>query len=137
MQHGGEVVHWVLIKVCLKYGGDKVEFIKWSDLPFPVRYKWDWYFKYRAALLQVKYPKYYVEIRWGNAEPQGIQAVNILKNKMRAKKAKVTEYSNKIARAVENWSELFPIDEEPIYKKTVEKLNRLKSELQELEKIKP
>ena len=62
MQYCGEVVHWVLIEVCKKYG-DKVEFIKWSDLPFSVRNKWDWYFKYRAALLQVKYPKYYVQMR--------------------------------------------------------------------------
>lgn len=59
-----DVVHYVIIKV---YGSHReiVEVMRWDGLPFGTRTRFDWYFKYRAALLQVKYPRLDVVMTWG------------------------------------------------------------------------
>ena len=52
-----EVVHWYIVKV-LNDKREVVECLKWSGLKWELRIKYDWYFKYRAALLQIKYPRF-------------------------------------------------------------------------------
>lgn len=128
------VVHWYIIEAYTKQGGDIVERMKWRGLTFTLRCKYDWYFKYRAALLQVKYPKMYVTVRWGHEPATGITADQILKNKIIAKKRKVTEYENKLQRAKNEWNYLFPIEQDVTYLQATEKVNKLKFELQTLQK---
>ena len=53
---------WVYTKV----GGKLVENHTWENLSYQMISKWEWYFKYRAALLQIKYPKYWVKLIKGN-----------------------------------------------------------------------
>lgn len=129
-----EDLHWVTIKVQTRMGGGTVEFLKWSELPFPVRVKWDWYFTYRAALLQVKYPRYIVHLRWGH-EPltENERKLIDLRNKVRAAKRKVTQYENKIAAAINHYNSLgyiFPIEDQPEYKAAQIKLQQAKDRLQ-------
>lgn len=47
----------VKISAYIRLGGDLIESHRYNDLPMKMVMKWSWYFKYRHALLQVKYPK--------------------------------------------------------------------------------
>lgn len=127
-------LHWVVIKVKTRFGNcDLVELLKWDGLRFELRMKYDWYFKYRAALCQVKHPKFQVELSWGN-EPASPKHMNdVIKGKITAKKRVVTETENKLRKAESSWTEMFPIDEHPLYSKAKGKLSRLKLELAVME----
>lgn len=129
MEKAFDVVHWFNIKV-LNQKREVVEFLSWSGLKWELRLKYDWYFKYRAALLQVKYPKFEVQTFWGNEPAKGKTLEDIRKNKIRAKKSKITEYKNKLKKAEASWSSLFPIEDDIDYQKAVKKIERLESELQ-------
>ena len=122
-----DVVHWFNIKVINKR--EIVEFQSWSGLKWKLRLKYDWYFKYRAALLQVKYPKFEVQTYWGNEPATGKTLEEIRNAKIRAKKSKITEYKNKLEKATTTWSSLFPIEDDIDYQRAVEKINRLEFEL--------
>lgn len=126
-----DVVHWFNIKV-INHRREIVEFLSWSGLKWELRLKYDWYFKYRAALLQVKYPKFEVQTNWGNEPATGKTLEEIRQGKIRAKKAKITEYKNKLEKAKSNWSSLFPIEDDIDYQRAVEKIKRLEFELQSL-----
>ena len=67
------------ISVREKIGSDVIEFLIWKNMDFKLVFKWDWYFQYRAALLQVKYPKYRVEYdRWSTtAEGRTLQRIEV------------------------------------------------------------
>jgi hypothetical protein len=106
--------------------------LSWEDLPFPIRMKYDWYFKYRAALLQVENPRATVQIFSWKGHAEGRSEINIIAGRMRAKKAKVTEYRNKLARAEKAWTDLFPIQEDPLYIKALAKVERLEHEHEKL-----
>jgi hypothetical protein len=129
-----DTAHWVLIKVYDKQGGNLLQIIRWDDLRFETRNKWDWYFKYRAALAQVQHPKAHVKFEWGHApfKKKTLQQQKI--NRLRAKKAKITEYKNKLAKAVQKWDSLFPIEEDQRYINTVNKITSLECELETMEK---
>jgi len=125
-----DVVHWFNIKVINKR--EIVEFQSWSGLKWKLRLKYDWYFKYRAALLQVKYPKFEVQTYWGNEPATGKTLEEIRNAKIRAKKSKITEYKNKLEKATTTWSSLFPIEDDIDYQRAVEKINRLEFELRSI-----
>lgn len=125
------VAHFYSIKV-YDMQRNMVECVIWDSLKWHVRLKYDWYFKYRAALFQVKYPKNKVDVSWGNIplltkeEEENIR----LKNTIRAKKAKITELKNKLQLARDNWNLLFPIEEDVLYIKCVAKIKEKENELQ-------
>lgn len=125
-------VHWYMIKVKTKMGGDLVEWIKWEGLPWATRCKFNWYFNYRAALLQVKYPKYEVEKSWGNEPATGKTAKQILKQKVSAKKGQLTKFRSLLFQARANWDQLFPIEEDPDYQRAKAKVDRIEKEYQTL-----
>lgn len=128
------VVHWVIIECYKKYGdGNLVEYLKWDRMRFETRCKWAWYFRYREALLQCKYPKFHVTMRWGNEPAQGKTKEQINRSLAIAKKRKISEYTNKINLAKKNWNYLFPIEEDINYIKAIAKIQKLKNELKELE----
>lgn len=124
-----DVVHYFIIKVYPKRGGELIEFLSWNGLVYQLRLKYDWYFKYRAALLQVKYPKYVVDCHWGSEPAQGKTLEQIVEAKIRAKKAKITGYKNKLNKAKTQWASLFPIEDDPDFQRAVEKIRRLEFEL--------
>lgn len=126
-----DVVHWFNIKV-INQRREIVEFLSWSGLKWELRLKYDWYFKYRAAMLQVKYPKFEVQTYWGNEPATGKTLEDIRKGKIRAKKSKITEYKNKLKKAELNWSSLFPIEDDIDYQRAVEKIKRLEFELRSI-----
>ena len=131
---------WIHIKVTDKLGGNLIECLEWNDLPWEVRKKYRWYFKYRAALLQIKYPKYEIEMTWGSLEPEsGNQKIRIHGNKLKAKKASITKCENiineincNLNKHRSNWLEVFPIEESPQYKNELDRLNNLELKLEKV-----
>ncbi len=129
------LLHWVVIKVLTKQGpyGEQIEFLKWDGLRPELIVKYNWYFNYRAALCQVKNPKCLVEQRRGFEPATPKRLSEVYKGKITAKKRVITETDNKIKKAEKMWTEIFPIEEHPLYAKAKGKLARLKYELAELE----
>lgn len=127
-----ELKYWYLIKVKTKMGGDTVEILRWENHRQHTFNRFRWYFKYRAALIQIKYPKYEVDCTWGNdfrlRTPE-----EAMKDKIIGKKATLTKYRNLLKKAEDSWVDLFPIDSNPDYIKAVNKINRLQLELKQLE----
>jgi hypothetical protein len=109
-----DVVHFFNIKV-INSKRESIEFLSWSGLKWDLRLKYDWYFKYRAALLQVKYPKFEVQVFWGNEPATGKTLQEIIQGKIRSKKSKITEFKNKLSKFENSWSSLFPIEDDIDY----------------------
>ena len=128
--------HWVSIRVKKKMGCQEgnIEFLSWAHMTFKQRTKWNWYFIYRAALLQVKYPKYFVEFRSGHEPAQGKTLQIILADKIKGKQSTITKFKNKIKLAETHWSYMFPIEDDPDYKRACAKVERLEQELIDLKK---
>ena len=137
-----DFLHWVRIKVKSNHYRETVEQLYWDRLPFNLRMKYNWYFKYRAALLQVKYPKYEVEFLWGKETLTSREDIERMKQRqeisIKSKKTKATNVLNKALFDFniwkQNYSELFPIETHPEYiefTKAIEninqKINNLKS----------
>lgn len=107
----------------------------WTGLPFKTYMKFQWYFQYRAALIKVQNPRLFVEIC-------PFQYDHVLKvdeirkrltDRQRSAKAKVTEFTNKIELAKRHWNQLFPIEEDDLYKRAMTKLELKKNEVTELQ----
>ncbi|WP_286914833.1 hypothetical protein [Flavobacterium sp. UBA4197] len=86
--------------------------LSWNNLPWAIRQKYDWYFKYRAALLQVQYPKFKIEQSWGSKAPDTKTAMAFLKDKIAGKKRMVTKLNNAIEDYVNSLeqTELFGVN---------------------------
>ena len=103
-------------------GRELVECLSYSGLRWELRLKWDWYFKYRAALLQVTYPRHTVEIFQGSEPATGKTLEQLENNKIVALKGKITR-ANNILSACEkdfytwqkSYTEIFPIQNHPAY----------------------
>lgn len=132
LSHVGAAVYWVTVTIRDPAAGVGTR-LRWADLPWFVRTKWDWYVKYRAALAQVQHPRLLVELAWGSAPATGRQLARHRQNVRRAKKAKISEITNKLGQARAHWHNLFPIEQDPLWDRAVAKLDRLKAELLELE----
>lgn len=112
----------------------EVDKLEWFFFPDALKKRWKWYFRYRAALLQVQYPKYDVEIKYSTADiKSNQQQMNLLLRKVSAKKRKVTEFFNKSEKVKQNHTELFPITENPLYIKLKAIEKRKRDELEVLE----
>lgn len=109
-------------------GHDQVYFK--NDLTNDFFRRWQWYFEYRAALIKVQNPKSRIRFEVGAYDfvlPEDSYRVK-LKNILIKRKAQVTEFKCKIENARKNWNELFPIEENPHWRKVQDKLNRLEKE---------
>lgn len=118
-------VYWCGIRVLEKHGGKRLEVLKWDNLRFELQVKYQWYFRYRAALLQVKYPRAIVELTTGDKKPDAHRAVHLAHNRLRARKAKVTEFNNKLDKLKESWNSLFPLEEDPKFNLVQQKIEGL------------
>lgn len=133
-----ENVHWVTIKVKQTHQAtieDYLLILKWDNLPWAVRTKWNWYFRYRAALAQVHHPRCIVEFSWGNQPAQGKQLKQIRKERLSRAKAAVTKIKNQLAGAVREWNSLFPIEEDNAYKKAIAKMERKIADLERAQQL--
>lgn len=135
-QHVDDVLHWVMIKVFDKRGGQMMHMYYWKDMPFELRMKYDWYFKYRAALAQVKNPKCIVDFTWGNVKNEKITLADKLKREITYKKGKLTRYQNQVEKFKKaKGLTLFSIEDYPAFIKANGQINRLKNEIRILNKL--
>lgn len=107
-----------------------------TDMEFTFLMRWMWYFKYRAALFQVRNPRWYVEFRHDSYEhvPEPELVAKQLRDKITGKKAAITKVRNQLRLAKENWMYLFPIEDDDHYQKCVRKCVQLEGELACLER---
>ena len=90
-------VHWVKIRAAEKQGDcDNKIVLTWKQLPFELRMKYDWYFKYRAALLQVQNPKWYVVLTFGSEAPNMTNEEHLRKNRLSSLRGQLTKTVNSI-----------------------------------------
>lgn len=108
----------------------------WDGLSNDIMIRWQWYFRYRQALWQVEHPRKRVIMERYTYQPETIterqQAAVRLKNRITARKRKITEIKNKIKLARQSWSEIFPMEEHPYYHQAAQKLQRLQREEKEM-----
>jgi len=136
MLPASEQSHWIRISVEGRFPNRPHLHagLEWSGLPFETRMKFDWYFRYRAALLQVEYPKGKVKINFGHQRETNPERLERLyNNRLVAKKATITKTKNRIAKAEELWDRLFPIEDDFNYQRAKIKLTRLENELSEMD----
>jgi vacuolar-type H+-ATPase subunit I/STV1 len=105
-----------------------------NEMTVDFYFRWEWYFKYRAALLRVKNPKNYTELIQGTYEytPKTQELQKRVQDKIRGKKAKITQVKNQLKKVEKEWRELWPIHEDERYKNTINKIAEMEAELQEL-----
>jgi hypothetical protein len=84
-RHVGEKLYWVIISARNTNSGQS-KLLRWVDLPWEVRSKWDWYFRYRAALVQVQHPRWHIDFSWGSEDATGVQLARHRQNVLRAKR---------------------------------------------------
>lgn len=75
--------------------------------------KWQWFFKYRAALIQVNHPRWTVHYTTGFEVYKPTQEALAKRNrdKYRAVTSQITAIRNRMAHGKRNWVELFPIED--------------------------
>ncbi len=126
------------ITVKERYGRDPIETFEWLDMRAQIVIKWDWYFKYRAALLQVKYPRYLVQLVMWNTEPSEFTKAQleeqVRKRRITTCKRMITKISNGINAflEIEN-AKLLPNLDAIHYKDAMVKLQKYKDELKEFQ----
>lgn len=108
---------------------------KWV-VPFDVYMKWTWYFKYRFCLAQIATPKTSVRLQLyvRKRDPEDISKV-LEKRRADAilgKRRQITQIENQMEKAKAQWVSLFPIEDDPLWKKARLKLEMKKCELKEL-----
>ncbi len=96
--------------------------------------KWRWYFEYRQALYKIQNPRHITEITWGSYESKTAnEEINEkLKNAITGAKAQITKWENLVDQAKKNWNELFPIEDDAMYIKAIQKIDNAKCKLQSL-----
>lgn len=118
-----------------KYPSDKVlTYYRWV-LPWHVRTKWNWYFKYRAALAQVQYPKNLVSFTWGNQEPDTRTKIDYIKKDITTKRRMITKLSNALEKHEKYLIEhsIFGLaDDDGSIPKANSKIEKYKTDLQNL-----
>lgn len=113
-----------------------------DDMTFAFFKKWEWYFKYREALLRIEQPKRKVWYETGSYEhvPPADILEKRLKGNLQGAKASLTKYQNRIAKAKfeakHNSGTLFPIDLEkhPNWEKVEKQLKWKKEKVERCEK---
>ncbi len=112
--------------------GNVIKFIKWENLSFELFCKYKWYFEYRYALLRVEHPRVLIVHQQFKRELNEKEKTDFLKNRIIGKKRTITKYKNKLAIYEKNWNSLFPINDDELYQKALQKIARLETELSEL-----
>lgn len=133
------VSHWVKIVAFDPLRRDERIVLRWGNMAFHQRTKWDWYFKYRSALMQVQHPRWEVEYTWGSEDATGKTYEQIRAQMIAIHRGKITRWENKakalksiIERMENDHSELWPITENPDYQILMNQMGVIVDKLHQL-----
>lgn len=113
------------------------------DLPSPVLIKWMWFFKYRAALIQVANPRADIKLEHGSSlvEIRQQEMIDHINSQIKRLNAKICKNKELIQRTIEEWDELLPIEESPAYEKAMlymandaDRLDKLNKAIEQVKK---
>lgn len=106
----------------------------YTGLRWELRLKYTWFFRYRAALLQVQNPKRHVETSYFQYKYEGAKEARLkrLKNKLRAAKSKHTQWSKKLNLHLCQSLSMWPEDD-PIFQKAKTRVQQKKELIEILE----
>lgn len=128
------------IRVSTKQGGDSeyITHLFWNGMTLQQHVKWTWYFKYRGALLRIKYPRMHIEETWGKYTPDGRKFEEMVSDKLKknltTSKRMITKMKNAIAHYEKiEGAKLFPNWTDAKYLRAKEKLNKYQLKLLELQ----
>lgn len=131
---------WVVIKLYNINPNDAIDQYVYKDMTPDHRLKWDWFFRYRAALLQVQNPKLRVEMRWGAEQATGKTLEQLKAKKVITMKGKITKHKNTLADFIQefekykaSYTQLFPIQDQLEYKRYINSIELAKSKIALLE----
>lgn len=130
-------VRFVYIIAYDRLGGTELERLSYKDLPMRLAIKYGWYFKYRHALLQVKYPKGYIETHHHNVVPEGRSLERIEEERKKRERTTCKRMITKITNALTEYENienktLFPNLNDENYIKANKKLSEYKLKLEKL-----
>lgn len=124
---------WLIMEVS---GRSRTVQNEWTGLHLQQMTRFAWYFRYRAALLQISNPrsKIYMEInKTYETIDQRTDLIRTIKNKTTNAKAKLTQATLRLNAITSGWSELFPVDQHPHYDKVINELEQRRERIRELE----
>jgi hypothetical protein len=99
--------------------------------------RWDWYFKYRAALMQVKYPKAHITFSINMYEEDSRSKLQQALAEEIKRRTQITRIKNRFSAAVKQWRQndplgLTPIEEHPNYDMFQDRLLHMEDDYQSL-----
>ncbi len=96
--------------------------------------RWKWYLDYRAALIKVQHPRWWVDVITGKTPyiPTDVEQLKRLNDKITGKRRTISMYRNRINEAREKWTELFPLEDRADYKRAMIKIETLEHDLVDL-----
>lgn len=126
---------WIKIHRCTFPCSDAKLAHHWTGYRFDNFMRWKWYFRYRAALLQVQNPKCYIEMKeyQYDVELDKKEAERHHRAKLTAARRKLTEAINKVERGKKEWNKLFSFEEYPDYQRASEIIEGYKARIVRLE----
>jgi hypothetical protein len=106
----------------------------YTGLRWELRLKYSWFFRYRAALLQVQNPKRYVEVNYFQYKHEGAEEARLrrLKNKLRAAKSKHTQWNKKLNLYLRHSMSMWP-ESDPMFQKAEKRVQEKKELIECLE----
>ena len=125
---------WIVSSNC--GGGSILKHRQWTGLRLQQLTKYSWYFRYRAALIQIENPKFYIYFSINKTYEiydQRTELIQTIKNKLTNAKGKLTQATLRINTAKTAWNSLFPIEEHPSYIKMTDELEKRKERILELD----
>lgn len=123
------------VKICAgpNAGGNPCIYLN-KDFPFQLFMKWQWLFRYRAALYQVQNPKHHVDLTTSSYDfvPPVEMQIKSLTNKIAARKRIITQWQTKVKSLEAEWNQLFPIEEQEFHIKSLAKIEKALNEYHQL-----
>ena len=131
--------HFTIYLYTKKFGGKFVKKLRWEGYRLDWSVKWRWYFEYRAALLKVQYPRYFVECKWGPFTPEVVKDIKVVEtNKLKKDITTAKRMRTKFKNAIQKYKDiqatiLIPDWENPAYLKALAKFEFYSNKLEELQ----
>lgn len=105
---------------------------EWPGLRFELMMKYQWYFRYIAAQMQIQQPRriFGFEVyRLKSSEEVNLIEKKRLVDKIRSANAKITQAENELAKLRASWNEIFSLEEHPKWEATQRKLTEKQTQL--------